>query len=262
MNPMRLAPSPASRDMARPAASVRPFGRAADLDVAFEGVDRPVLVTALLERCADGADAGTWWGEPCSARIVTLVRLAAASDGVDTLAARLRCPLPGCGTDFEIALPVGAIELPSSGDRVDVSLPDGRVAVIRQPTGDDQRRWLQNHYLSPADAVTTIVQSLIVSGDVEPADGPSLAAIGAALAELDPLVDFTVSCVCPSCDTPTDIAVDLEGLALARLAAVRRTLLADVHALASAYGWTESEVLAVPPERRLRYRELIAGAMA
>jgi hypothetical protein len=248
--------------MAGSAASVRPFGRAADLDVAFEGVDRPVLVTALLERCSDGADAETWWGEPCSARIATLVRLAAASDGVDTLAARLRCPLPACGIEFEIAVPVDAIDVPSSPDRVDVPLPDGRVAVVRQPTGDDQRRWLQGRYSSHTDAVTAIVESLIVSGDVEPADASSLAVIGTALAELDPLVDFTVSCVCPSCDSPTDVAVDLEGLALARLAAVRRTLLADVHALASAYGWTESEVLAVPPERRLRYRELIAGAMA
>jgi len=32
-----------------------------------------------------------------------------------------------------------------------------------------------------------------------------------------------------------------------------------VHALASRYGWTEREILAVAPARRARYLELIDG---
>ena len=54
-----------------------------------------------------------------------------------------------------------------------------------------------------------------------------------------------------------EVAVDLEALALRRLYARQDALLATVHRLASRYGWTESEVLAVPARRRARYLALI-----
>jgi hypothetical protein len=66
-----------------------------------------------------------------------------------------------------------------------------------------------------------------------------------------------VSSTCPACGQPNDTTVDLELLALRRIAARRRALLQDVHALASAYGWTEQETLAIPPARRAEYRRLI-----
>lgn len=238
---------------------VRPFGRAADLDVAFEGVERPVLVTSLLERCSEAADGDAWWREPVGARIAALLRLASLSDRSDVLATRLRCPQPSCASEFEIALPIGALVSTPTAGYLDVGLPDGRTAVVRAPTGADQRTWMQGRYESRREAVSAIVRALIVSGDVSADDDESLAVIGTALAEADPLVDFTVSCDCPTCGVAAEIAVDLEGLALARLRDVRRSLLMDVHALASAYGWSEAEILALPAERRLRYRELVAG---
>jgi hypothetical protein len=53
------------------------------------------------------------------------------------------------------------------------------------------------------------------------------------------------------------VAVDLESLALASLARRQRALLREVHCFAVHYGWTESEVLAVPPTRRARYLAFI-----
>jgi hypothetical protein len=38
-----------------------------------------------------------------------------------------------------------------------------------------------------------------------------------------------------------------------------RALLAEVHSLARAYGWTEPEILALSPQRRAAYLEM-AGA--
>ena len=70
---------------------------------------------------------------------------------------------------------------------------------------------------------------------------------------MDPLVDFTVSCCCPACGAPNEVAVDLEALALTSLLGRQRALLQEVHRFASRYGWTESEVLALPPARRARY---------
>ena len=102
------------------AASVRPFGRAADLDVPFEGVDRPFLVTALLSGCSEGADAEAWWAQRVSCRIAALLRLAALSDGVESPAVRLTCPHPACGADFEISLPASVLADVASPDAVAV----------------------------------------------------------------------------------------------------------------------------------------------
>jgi hypothetical protein len=51
-----------------------------------------------------------------------------------------------------------------------------------------------------------------------------VAALAAELADHDPLVHFTVSCSCPACGEANEIAIDLEGLALGRLARRRRAL--------------------------------------
>ena len=256
---MKPAPCRPCRDMTMAARSVRPFGRAADLDVSFEGADRPFLITALLAQCSDIADAEAWWREPTGSRIAALLRLATVSDGVETLTARLRCPRTACGSEFEIELRTSLLDDVPGPERVSVTLPDGSRALVRQPTGQDQRRWAGQHYTSQRDAITAIVDTLVVEGHVAADDERALAAVAAALADHDPLVDFVVSSACPSCEQPIETSIDLEGTALARLAAVRRSLLADVHALASAYGWTEREILAIPSGRRASYRALIDG---
>ena len=99
-----------------------------------------------------------------------------------------------------------------------------------------------------------MLDSLVLAGQAGPEDE---AAVSASIAAMDPLVDFTVSCHCPACGAPNEVAVDLEALALARLVGRQWALLQEVHRFASHYGWTESEVLAVPPARRAGYLALI-----
>ena len=41
--------------------------------------------------------------------------------------------------------------------------------------------------------------------------------------------------------------------------AAARRLLGEVHALASAYGWSQEEILALGSQRRAAYMRLIAG---
>ena len=98
-----------------------------------------------------------------------------------------------------------------------------------------------------------------MEGRVSPDDEPAVAAVAGALADHDPLVHFTASCACPACGQINEIAIDLGGLALRRLAQRRRGLIEDVHALASAYGWTVAVVLAIGEVRRAAYRALVDG---
>ena len=88
-------------------------------------------------------------------------------------------------------------------------------------------------------------------------DDTSLAAVEGAMAEADPLADIELLLACATCETPVSAALDAAAELAARLATGRQ-LMADVHAFALAYGWTEHEVLALPRPRRTAYLRLIA----
>jgi hypothetical protein len=101
-----------------------------------------------------------------------------------------------------------------------------------------------------------MIATLGIDGSALPQDE---AVLEEAISAHDPLVAFRVSCRCPACGTTQEVPVDLETITLTRLAARQRALVREVHQLASRYGWTESEVLAINPARRARYIELIEG---
>ena len=236
-------------------AQLRQFGAADDLDLEFGQADRPSLVTDVLARCGGQGDAAFWWGQPVGRRIAALLRVLAATEHRQQVLLTARCGHGGCAADFEFGLPLdvlaGAADDPGP---VHVALPDARSATVRLPTGDDLRRWRAAPAGSRAQALGAMLAALVVDGQVGPDDE---AAVAAAIAERDPLVAFAVRCACPACGAEQDVPVDLEALALARLAARQHALLREVHALATRYGWTERDVLALPPGRRARYLAFI-----
>jgi len=245
-------------DLALTNAAMRPFGAAADLDLDFGSTDRPALVTALLAQGDAPSVRDFWWAQTVSRRTAALLRLLAHTDGRTQLALTASCASAACGEAFEFDLPLSALpDGAADGEPIGVQLGDGRSAALRRPTGNDLRRWRDAAPSSRDDAVRTMLESLLVRGQVSKDDE---AQVAEAIVAMDALVAFSVACQCPACGAANDVSVDLEALALKRLAARQRALLQEVHRFASAYGWTEAEVLAVPPARRARYLELIDNA--
>jgi hypothetical protein len=84
-----------------------------------------------------------------------------------------------------------------------------------------------------------------------------IAALGEAMIERDPQAEIRLELACPSCDhrwyALFDILVFLWHEIIAR---ARRTLY-DVHLLASAYGWSESDILAMSAVRRRLYLDMV-----
>jgi len=238
----------------------RSFGHAAeDLEIDFGSVDRPALVTALLSACTEAADSGDWWQRPVGERTAALLALLRRSEGGETLAPTLTCRAAGCGARFEIELPEAVFgAAPQPSETIDVRSADGTALLLRRPTGADLDAWRGLRPASREEASLAMLGSLCLSG-VPRADDVVRAA--QALAEADPLIAFAVVCACPDCGHESERELDLEGLALQRLAARQGALLREVHALASHYGWTESEIMAVTPARRARYLELIEGML-
>ena len=249
--------------MPTPSISLRAFGRAEDLGLALDAdpsqSDRPALVTALLAHCGSQGNAAFWWSRPVGMRIGALLQLVALTEETDRLGVVLRCVQPDCGEHFEIELPLGELAARAPGDHdapLRIDLHDGRTATLRLPTGDDLRDWRNAPHANSADAVAAVIASLRIAGDLQPGDA---AALAEAIAAHDPLVAFSVAGTCPACGAEDELPVDLEGLALHKLAQRQQGLVLDVHRLASRYGWTEAQALAVPPRRRARYLELISN---
>jgi len=233
----------------------RALGQPADLDLDFTSSDRPSLVTALLTQTG-AADAAYWWTQAVGRRTQALLDVLAATERRETLGLTAVCAATGCAQTFEFELPLHGLPQAKTDDddTIAVTLGPQRRVRLRLPRGDDLRRWRAARPATRVDAVRTMCASLLVEGEVDERDE---GAIAAAIAAHDPLVDFTVTCTCPACDAPAEVAVDLEGLALRRLARAQRELLREVHVLAAHYGWREADVLAVPAARRAQYRALI-----
>jgi hypothetical protein len=234
---------------------MRPFGDAADLDVDFGQSDRPGLVTTLLAQCGERRDAAFWWAQPVGARTAALLRLVARTEQRDQVSLSGRCVAGACGESFEFELPLHSLPNGAAdASPLRVQLDDERVLTMRRPTGEDLRRWRDAQPASQAEAVRLMLDSLVLEGHASLEDQ---AVVSESIAAMDPLVDFTVSCHCPACGAANEVAIDLESLALASLVRRQRSLLQEVHCFASHYGWTETEVLAVPAPRRARYLALI-----
>ncbi|MFF8846596.1 hypothetical protein ACF08N_28425 [Streptomyces sp. NPDC015127] len=79
-------------------------------------------------------------------------------------------------------------------------------------------------------------------------------------AEADPTADVTLNVACPECGEATPAELDITSYLWTELDTWARDLMLDVHLLASAYGWSEPEILALSPLRRRYYLELCADA--
>ncbi|KEF42615.1 MAG: hypothetical protein ER33_04960 [Cyanobium sp. CACIAM 14] len=237
----------------------RAFGLAEDLDVDFHAVSRPFLVTALLAGCGAPRDDAYWWDQTLGARTAALLDLLATTEGMAPLGLQARCRQAACGALFEFDLSIEAVldavlqQEPADGP-ISSTLPDTRPLTLRKPTGRDLQDWCSRGLSSREQAVEAMVRSLVIEGEVRREDTPAIAGI---LAEADPLVAFGVSCTCPVCGAPAEVPVDLEAIALRRLRQRQHSLLREIHALASRYGWSEEQILAIPPARRARYLTLI-----
>ena len=81
----------------------------------------------------------------------------------------------------------------------------------------------------------------------------------AKMAEADPMAMMEMQLACPRCQRQWTALFDIASFLWTELSAWARRMLREVHALASVYGWSESEIVGMSPARRSIYLELIAA---
>lgn len=83
-------------------------------------------------------------------------------------------------------------------------------------------------------------------------------ALALALTALDPQAAAVLAITCPACGEASESDFDIASFLWAELDNWAKRLLLDVHHLASQYGWSERDILALSPIRRARYLALVA----
>ncbi len=76
------------------------------------------------------------------------------------------------------------------------------------------------------------------------------------MSSADPMADIHLALNCPSCAHKWEAVFDIVAFLWREISAAARRLLREIHTLASAYGWTEPEILSLSPARRRAYLEM------
>lgn len=164
---------------------------------------------------------------------------------------RTACASCGEAVEYEFDLDQPAETPPEPGPTHRLGVPGGSIAC-RVLTGSDLERAAADDEADPLDILAEAV-----TGQREVSARLGREFLGAALARLDPNAETAISLICPSCGGITRLWLDGFDLIRRSLAAVGG-ILAQIHALAAAYGWSEGEILALPRRRRLLYCRMVA----
>ena len=233
---------------------MRPLGAQQLLDVADQAkglswIDRGLL----LARCASGgALAGHCEDLPIGVRDRLILALRIETFG-PILPVQSRCAV--CGEQLEAQVD-GAAMLARHLEEPPATIPlqiDGSDIELRMPTSRDLHAVAG---LPHGQAQWGLVRRCLGSG-VEPNESARTAA-AEALAEADPFSSVELELICAACGNGSVVNLDLVTFVLAEIETAAHRIAAQVHRLARAYGWTESEILKLPEARRRRYLQLVA----
>jgi hypothetical protein len=101
---------------------------------------------------------------------------------------------------------------------------------------------------------------LLAAALVAPASRPiPVEELDDLLSRVAPLLDLSLDASCPDCGHSQKIRFSVQSYLLASLVNERRRLVADVHRLAAAYGWSRQDILELPRAMRRQHVELIEG---
>jgi hypothetical protein len=218
-----------------------------------EGLRRPPLERSLaILAAADGPDASE--ALSIGRRDAALITLREETFG-GRVEAVTDCAF--CGELLELSFDVAELDRgPEVSECESHSLVvDDATARFRLPTTMDLAA--VTHLEDVGVAREMLFERCVLEPCAAELSGAARRAIVEQMAVLDPLASVELELRCPACEVSGRAVFDIASFVWSELDAAARRMLEDVHALASAYGWREQDILALGPERRRLYLELV-----
>jgi hypothetical protein len=98
------------------------------------------------------------------------------------------------------------------------------------------------------------------SQPIETVPAAVLEVIEAHMAQADPQADLQLDLDCPTCHQHWLAAFDIAAFLWKEIDSWARRIVGDIHIIAMAYGWSETDILALSASRRQMYLDLIGNA--
>jgi hypothetical protein len=173
---------------------------------------------------------------------------------------------PQCGQSMEVALATADLLAGSvagtSGEhvaevgeyRIGFRLPDSLDLAAAADAGNPEaaRQCLRDRCFSSAWRGEESVRVSHLPESVE-------SAVLARMEESDPHLDIRLTLECAACQCRWQAPFEIASFLWIEIEAWARRLLREVHTLAVAHGWRESDILALSPFRRRCYLEMVGG---
>ena len=171
---------------------------------------------------------------------------------------------PQCGEKLELNM--DARELIQQSPEAQASNPQPvktvtvRGQTFRLPTSRDLARVASEMTSGQDDAAVRLLEVCRVHESESREQNWSnqdVEEIGERMAAADPLAEIVLAFPCPVCSNTCNEVLDLPSFLWTEMEAEVRRLFFEIHTLASAYGWTEGEILKLSDARRRLYLEMV-----
>jgi hypothetical protein len=173
---------------------------------------------------------------------------------------------PGCGQRIELTFDVAEVRAdpPPDPERAASLVREGYDVRFRPPDSTDLAAAAGES--DPMRLRERFLGRCIVSAhhDGEPVSADRLPpeivdAVAEGITKADPQADVELAVSCASCGHPWRLSFDIASFFWSEIDAWASRILREVHTLASAYRWTERDILALSPRRRQLYLEMVGG---
>ena len=219
--------------------------------------ERALLTLAVAEPSLDVAELRSW---PIGRRDARLFQLRAATFG-SAMRCCVTCPRCHGDSEFDVDLRDLCVRADRDGEVLDHDFDSCRVHA-RLPTSEDLSAIEHVADLQEAEALLwgRCVEIHDCTGQriaPEAIDAQLRVRIEAMLDECDPLLDPGFQVACAECGLNWVAPCDAPHVLWLDFARSARELLAQVDALARAYGWTEDQILGLSRGRRQLYLAMV-----
>ena len=222
-----------------------------------------------MPKLDDHLAIGLWEDAAHLAPVDRAVRTLAAIEGIDADSAadwpiderdraliHARCRTFGPGADFYVVCP-------SCGEALETRFDLEHLLALRpeeEPTmnvsgADYALRAPTSREIAEAARAgdDTLLARACLVGIGDDCQGPEPTEVEASVEQAFPLLNVSIGFTCSACDTAFSRRFDAPSYLWTDIERLAQTLIGEVHRLASAYGWSEGEILSMGRRRRAAY---------